>query len=156
MCREGGSRCTKTRGRGWGDLPSAMDLKVSFNQLSDDFFLLCLSPPSLFLSLSKCGNFAVLVDLHILPLGGQDNASWFSPEHRKVREWGCVSVCLCVYVLLRFNRLILQESGIWIYSWGSPYPPSAFIRYMFSLAHAAERLWMIFPPRFNSTCRTSS
>ncbi|XP_016297839.1 protein SLX4IP [Sinocyclocheilus anshuiensis] len=31
----------------------------------------------------KCGNFAVLVDLHILPLGGQDNASWFSPEHRK-------------------------------------------------------------------------
>ncbi|XP_073690701.1 protein SLX4IP [Garra rufa] len=31
----------------------------------------------------KCGNFAVLVDLHILPLGDQDNASWFSPEHRK-------------------------------------------------------------------------
>ncbi|XP_067277621.1 protein SLX4IP [Pseudorasbora parva] len=31
----------------------------------------------------KCGNFAVLVDLHILPLGGQDDASWFSPEHRK-------------------------------------------------------------------------
>ncbi|XP_016407572.1 protein SLX4IP [Sinocyclocheilus rhinocerous] len=31
----------------------------------------------------KCGNFAVLVDLHILPLGGQNNASWFSPEHRK-------------------------------------------------------------------------
>ncbi|RXN05050.1 SLX4IP isoform X1 [Labeo rohita] len=30
-----------------------------------------------------CGNFAVLVDLHILPLGGQDDASWFSPEHRK-------------------------------------------------------------------------
>ncbi|XP_043111014.1 protein SLX4IP isoform X2 [Puntigrus tetrazona] len=25
----------------------------------------------------------MLVDLHILPLGGQDNASWFSPEHRK-------------------------------------------------------------------------
>ncbi len=96
MCREVGSRCTKTRGRGWSDLPSAMDLKVSFNQLSDDFFLLCLSPPSLFLSLSKCGNFAVLVDLHILPLGGQDNASWFSPGHRKVREWGCVSVCLCM------------------------------------------------------------
>ncbi|XP_050981330.1 protein SLX4IP [Labeo rohita] len=31
----------------------------------------------------KCGNFAVLVDLHILPLGGKDDASWFSPEHRK-------------------------------------------------------------------------
>uniref|UniRef100_A0A8C2DJE9 SLX4 interacting protein n=1 Tax=Cyprinus carpio TaxID=7962 RepID=A0A8C2DJE9_CYPCA len=30
-----------------------------------------------------CGNFAVLVDLHVLPLGGQDSASWFSPEHRK-------------------------------------------------------------------------
>lgn len=25
----------------------------------------------------------MLVDLHILPLGGQDDASWFSPEHRK-------------------------------------------------------------------------
>ncbi|KAK9964250.1 hypothetical protein ABG768_005440 [Culter alburnus] len=31
----------------------------------------------------KCGKFAVLVDLHILPSGSQDNASWFSPEHRK-------------------------------------------------------------------------
>ncbi|KAA0718150.1 Protein SLX4IP [Triplophysa tibetana] len=31
----------------------------------------------------KCGNFAVLVDLHILPLGAQDNARWFSPEYRK-------------------------------------------------------------------------
>ncbi|XP_065152480.1 protein SLX4IP isoform X2 [Paramisgurnus dabryanus] len=31
----------------------------------------------------KCGNFAVLVDLHVLPLGSQDNASWFSAEHRK-------------------------------------------------------------------------
>ncbi|ROL49685.1 Protein SLX4IP [Anabarilius grahami] len=31
----------------------------------------------------RCGKFAVLVDLHILPLGSQDNASWFSPENRK-------------------------------------------------------------------------
>ncbi|XP_056615979.1 protein SLX4IP isoform X1 [Triplophysa dalaica] len=31
----------------------------------------------------KCGNFAVLVDLHILPLGAQDNARWFSTEYRK-------------------------------------------------------------------------
>ncbi len=60
--------------------------------------------PSLFLSLSKCGNFAVLVDLHILPLGGQDNSSWFSPEHRKVREWGCVSVCLCLSSYASIDR----------------------------------------------------
>lgn len=50
------------------------------------------------LSLSKCGNFAVLVDLHILPLGAQDNARWFSPEYRKVRDRGRVSVCLFVCV----------------------------------------------------------
>lgn len=31
----------------------------------------------------KCGNYAVLVDLHILALGDQDNANWFSPAHRK-------------------------------------------------------------------------
>ncbi|XP_039509207.1 protein SLX4IP [Pimephales promelas] len=31
----------------------------------------------------KCGNFAVLVDLHILPSGKEDNTSWFSAEHRK-------------------------------------------------------------------------
>ncbi|XP_077092674.1 protein SLX4IP [Siphateles boraxobius] len=31
----------------------------------------------------KCGNFAVLVDLHILPSGKEDNGSWFSAEHRK-------------------------------------------------------------------------
>ncbi|XP_056327078.1 protein SLX4IP [Danio aesculapii] len=30
----------------------------------------------------KCGNYAVLVDLHILALG-EDNANWFSPAHRK-------------------------------------------------------------------------
>ncbi|XP_060943903.1 protein SLX4IP [Limanda limanda] len=29
----------------------------------------------------KCGNFAVLVDLHVLPLGGQEDASWFTMEH---------------------------------------------------------------------------
>ncbi|XP_030628169.1 protein SLX4IP [Chanos chanos] len=31
----------------------------------------------------KCGNFAVLVDLHVLPLGGQNNASWFSQDHKE-------------------------------------------------------------------------
>ncbi|TRY93371.1 hypothetical protein DNTS_032864 [Danionella cerebrum] len=31
----------------------------------------------------KCGNYAVLVDLHILPLGSLENSSWFTPEHRK-------------------------------------------------------------------------
>ncbi|XP_061913658.1 protein SLX4IP isoform X2 [Entelurus aequoreus] len=29
----------------------------------------------------KCGNFAVLVDLYVLPLGGQDDASWFTTSH---------------------------------------------------------------------------
>ncbi|XP_077351128.1 protein SLX4IP isoform X2 [Festucalex cinctus] len=29
----------------------------------------------------KCGNFAVLVDLHVLPLGSQEDASWFTPSH---------------------------------------------------------------------------
>ncbi|XP_038593068.1 protein SLX4IP isoform X2 [Micropterus salmoides] len=29
----------------------------------------------------KCGNFAVLVDLHVLPLGGQEDASWFPTDH---------------------------------------------------------------------------
>ncbi|XP_026165656.1 protein SLX4IP [Mastacembelus armatus] len=29
----------------------------------------------------KCGNFAVLVDLHILPLGGQEDASWFTMDN---------------------------------------------------------------------------
>ncbi|XP_024916850.1 protein SLX4IP isoform X2 [Cynoglossus semilaevis] len=29
----------------------------------------------------KCGNFAVLVDLHVLPLGGQGDASWFTMDH---------------------------------------------------------------------------
>uniref|UniRef100_A0A3B4YWG0 SLX4 interacting protein n=1 Tax=Seriola lalandi dorsalis TaxID=1841481 RepID=A0A3B4YWG0_SERLL len=28
-----------------------------------------------------CGNFAVLVDLHVLPLGGQEDASWFTTGH---------------------------------------------------------------------------
>ncbi|XP_034408170.1 protein SLX4IP [Cyclopterus lumpus] len=29
----------------------------------------------------KCGNFAVLVNLHVLPLGGQEDAGWFTVEH---------------------------------------------------------------------------
>ncbi|XP_031729181.1 protein SLX4IP isoform X1 [Anarrhichthys ocellatus] len=29
----------------------------------------------------KCGNFAVLVDLHVLPLGGQEEAGWFTADH---------------------------------------------------------------------------
>ncbi|XP_077438985.1 protein SLX4IP isoform X3 [Vanacampus margaritifer] len=29
----------------------------------------------------KCGNFAVLVDLHVLPLGSHEDASWFTPSH---------------------------------------------------------------------------
>ncbi|XP_024152481.1 protein SLX4IP isoform X1 [Oryzias melastigma] len=29
----------------------------------------------------KCGNFAVLVDLHVLPLGSQKDASWFTAGH---------------------------------------------------------------------------
>lgn len=155
MCTEGGSRGTKTRGRGWSDLPSAMDLKVSFNQLSDDFFLLCLSPPvSLFFSLKVW---------ELCCAGGSSHTALRRPRRcqlvlSRAQEGTGMRVCFClfVYVLLHFSRLILQESGIWIYSWGSPHPFSAFITYMFSLAHAPERLQMIFPPRFNSTCSTSS
>uniref|UniRef100_A0AAQ4Q1A3 Protein SLX4IP n=1 Tax=Gasterosteus aculeatus aculeatus TaxID=481459 RepID=A0AAQ4Q1A3_GASAC len=29
----------------------------------------------------KCGNFAVLVDLHVLPLGGREDAGWFPADH---------------------------------------------------------------------------
>ncbi|XP_056291222.1 protein SLX4IP [Pseudoliparis swirei] len=29
----------------------------------------------------KCGNFAVLVDLHVLPLGAQEDAGWFTANH---------------------------------------------------------------------------
>ncbi|XP_041645043.1 protein SLX4IP [Cheilinus undulatus] len=29
----------------------------------------------------KCGNFAVLVDLHVLPLGVREDASWFTTDH---------------------------------------------------------------------------
>ncbi|KAM9345454.1 protein SLX4IP [Symphorus nematophorus] len=30
---------------------------------------------------SWCGNFAVLVDLHVMPLGGREDASWFTTDH---------------------------------------------------------------------------
>ncbi|MED6266626.1 hypothetical protein CHARACLAT_003985 [Characodon lateralis] len=31
----------------------------------------------------KCGNFAVLVDLHVLPLGSPESTSWFSTDQVK-------------------------------------------------------------------------
>nr|XP_020510941.2 protein SLX4IP-like [Labrus bergylta] len=31
----------------------------------------------------KCGNFVVLVDLHVLPLGGRVDASWFTADRVK-------------------------------------------------------------------------
>ncbi|KAJ8412760.1 hypothetical protein AAFF_G00117110 [Aldrovandia affinis] len=31
----------------------------------------------------KCGNFAVLVDLHVLPLGSTEDASWFCVQHQE-------------------------------------------------------------------------
>ncbi|KAM3863025.1 protein SLX4IP [Diretmus argenteus] len=31
----------------------------------------------------QCGNFAVLVDLHVQPLGSREDASWFTTEHIK-------------------------------------------------------------------------
>lgn len=33
----------------------------------------------------QCGNFAVLVDLHVLPLGGQEDTSWFTADHIEVQ-----------------------------------------------------------------------
>lgn len=41
-----------------------------------------------FLFVLQCGNFAVLVDLHILPLGGQEDASWFTTDHIEVQAQG--------------------------------------------------------------------
>ncbi|XP_015218672.1 protein SLX4IP isoform X2 [Lepisosteus oculatus] len=31
----------------------------------------------------KCGNFVVLVDLHILPLGSSEDTSWFAEQHKE-------------------------------------------------------------------------
>lgn len=33
----------------------------------------------------QCGNFAVLVDLHVLPLGGREDTSWFTADHIEVQ-----------------------------------------------------------------------
>lgn len=33
----------------------------------------------------QCGNFAVLVDLHVLPLGGPEDTSWFTEDHIEVQ-----------------------------------------------------------------------
>lgn len=50
----------------------------------------------LFLFVLQCGNFAVLVDLHILPLGGQEDTSWFTTDNIEVQTQGegCVWVKL--------------------------------------------------------------
>ncbi|KAK1905908.1 Protein SLX4IP [Dissostichus eleginoides] len=34
-----------------------------------------------FLFVLQCGNFAVLVDLHVLPLAGLEDTSWFTAHH---------------------------------------------------------------------------
>lgn len=48
----------------------------------------------------QCGNFAVLVDLHVLPLGSQKDASWFTVAHVEVgaedvnvKAFGRISLC---------------------------------------------------------------
>lgn len=41
-----------------------------------------------FLFVLQCGNFAVLVDLHVLPLGGGEDASWFTTDHIEVQKRG--------------------------------------------------------------------
>lgn len=57
-------------------------------------FLCCLSSMPLsnlwlsFLFVLQCGNFAVLVDLHVLPLGGGEDASWFTTDHIEVQKQG--------------------------------------------------------------------
>lgn len=45
----------------------------------------------------QCGNFAVLVDLHVLPLGGQEDASWFTTDHIEVQTQGEGRGCEYVY-----------------------------------------------------------
>ncbi|XP_077468979.1 protein SLX4IP [Stigmatopora argus] len=47
----------------------------------------------------KCGNFAVLVDLYVLPLGSQEDASWFATSH--IEE---VTTLIRDYVDLRLQQ----------------------------------------------------
>lgn len=41
-----------------------------------------------FLFVLQCGNFAVLVDLHVLPPGGGEDASWFTTDRVEVEKLG--------------------------------------------------------------------
>lgn len=44
-----------------------------------------------FLFVLQCGNFAVLVDLHVLPPGSGEDASWFTADCVEVQKnggWG--------------------------------------------------------------------
>uniref|UniRef100_A0A668S258 SLX4 interacting protein n=1 Tax=Oreochromis aureus TaxID=47969 RepID=A0A668S258_OREAU len=41
-----------------------------------------------FLFVLQCGNYAVLVDLHVLSLGGQEDTSWFTTSHIEVQTRG--------------------------------------------------------------------
>lgn len=43
------------------------------------FFLICVS-------FFQCGNFAVLVDVHILPEGSNKDTSWFSDQEKEVQQ----------------------------------------------------------------------
>lgn len=128
MGREGGSRCTKTNGRGWCDLPSAMDLKVSFNQLSDDFVV--FKTPIFFSFSLKVWEFR--------SAGGSSRTALRQRRQCQMvlcraQEGTGIRVCFClfVFVLLHFNWLILQKSGIWIYSWGSPPSSSCLYKICF-------------------------
>lgn len=58
-------------------------------------FLCCLRAPMplsnlwlSFLFVLQCGNFAVLVDLHVLPPGGEEDASWFTADRVEVQKRG--------------------------------------------------------------------
>lgn len=72
---------------------------LAVNHPHSDFLLLSVSTMPLsnlwlsFLFVLQCGNFAVLVDLHVLPLGGQEEAGWFTVDHIQVQTQGEGRAC---------------------------------------------------------------
>uniref|UniRef100_A0A673BWF8 SLX4 interacting protein n=1 Tax=Sphaeramia orbicularis TaxID=375764 RepID=A0A673BWF8_9TELE len=66
-----------------------------------------------FLFVLQCGNFAVLVDLHVLPLGGQEDASWFTTDHIEVKTQGegCVLVASFLKRHFSLKCIVKQHYG---------------------------------------------
>lgn len=63
----------------------------------------------------QCGNFAVLVDLHVLPLGGREDAGWFPADHIQVQAQrggrACEKVCEWIYMAFVQLRALSKVSS---------------------------------------------